>query len=330
MTELIKKLMKTPSVSGREEKIAEVIKNEISLYCDEVFTDNLGNLYAHKKGTGKKLMFAAHMDEIGFFATYIEDSGLVRVSPVGGISFLSAAYTRIMFENGVRGVIVPETGISGEDITKSGKYYVDIGTSSRRQTEKKLSLGDFAVVESSFTKLSGKRYTGRPFDNRIGCAVLIEAAKQIKSSDNDIYFVFTAQEEVGCRGSLPAAFTLDADYAIAVDVTATGDTPGAKAMAVKLGGGAAIKVRDNSVICDRHLVDKLKKLAKDNGVKHQLEILEKGGTDTGSMQRSGRGSIAGAVSVPTRYIHTSAETVDMGDVSACVKLVTLAACAKFD
>ncbi len=326
MTELIKKLMKTPGVSGREKNIAEIIKEEISPYCDEVYTDNLGNLYAHKKGSGKKVIFAAHMDEIGFFVSYIEDSGLVRITPVGGFNYLAAAYSGVTFENGVRGVILPD----GEDTNKTDKYYIDIGTTSRKQTEKKLSLGEFGTLDRSFTRLAGKRYTGRPFDDRIGCAVLVEAAKQIKKSENDLYFIFTVQEEVGCRGALPASFNIAADYAIAVDVTATGDIPGAKTMAVKLGGGAAVKIRDNSVICDRHVVEKLKALAEENNIKYQLEILERGGTDTGAMQRSGHGAKVGAVSVPTRYIHTAVETVDMGDVSACVKLISLAAQTKFD
>ena len=326
MVELIKNLMKVPGVSGREGKITELIKNEIRPYCDEVYTDNLGNLYAHKKGVGKKVIFAAHMDEIGFFVSYLEDSGLVRITPVGGFNYLSAAYSGVTFENGVRGVIVP----GGDDTGKTDKYFVDIGTTSRKQTEKKLALGEFGTLDRSFTKLAGKRYSGRPFDDRIGCAVLIEAAKQIKNSENDLYFVFTVQEEVGCRGAIPAAFNIEADYAIAVDVTATGDVPGSKTMAVKLGGGAAVKIRDNSVICDRHVVEKLKNLAEENNIKYQLEILERGGTDTGAMQRSGRGAKVGAVSVPTRYIHTAVETVDMGDVNACVKLISIAAETKFE
>ncbi len=326
MTELIKKLMKTPAASGREKNIAELIRSEISPYCDEVFTDNIGNLYAHKRGTGKKVIFAAHMDEIGFFVSYIEDSGLVRITPVGGFNYLAAAYSTVTLENGVKGVIIP----GDEDAGKNDKYFIDIGTTSRKQTEKKLSLGEFGTLDRGFTRLSGKRYAGRPFDDRIGCAVLIEAAKQIKKSENDLYFVFTAQEEVGCRGAFPAAFNIEADYAIAVDVTATGDVPGAKTMAVKLGGGAAVKIRDNSVICDRHVVEKLKTLAEENNIKYQLEILERGGTDTGAMQRSGHGARVGAVSVPTRYIHTAVESIDMGDVNACVKLVSLAAQTKFE
>ena len=326
MTELIKKLMKTPAVSGREKNIAEIIKAEISPYCDEVFTDNLGNLCAHKKGVGKKVIFAAHMDEIGFFVSYIEDSGLVRVTSVGGFNYIAAAYSSVTFENGVRGVIIP----GGEDANKTDKYFVDIGSSSRKQTEKKLSLGEFGTLDRSFIRLSGKRYAGRPFDDRVGCAVLVEAIKQIKECENDLYFVFTVQEEVGCRGAFPAAFNIEADYAIAVEVTATGDVPGAKTMAVKLGGGAAVKIRDNGVICDRGVVEKLKTLAEESKIKYQLEILERGGTDTGAIQRSGRGARVGAVSVPTRYIHTAVETVDMGDVLACVKLVSLAAQTKFE
>ncbi|MBQ4137292.1 MAG: M42 family metallopeptidase [Clostridia bacterium] len=321
MTELIKKLMKTGSVSGREAKISEIIKKETEPYADEIYTDNLGNLYAHKKGDGKKLMLAAHMDEIGFFVTNIKESGLVEIAPVGGINYISAAYSCVSFENGVRGVIVPEGGVSGNDLKNGEKYYIDIGTSSRKQSEKKINIGDFAVCEASLTRLYGRRYAGRPFDDRIGCAVLIKCLENLKSCKNDVYFVFTVQEEVGCRGSLPAAYNVRPDVAIAVDVTATGDVPGAKSMAVKLGGGAAIKIRDNSVICDYELVEDLKSLAKEKNIKHQLEYLPFGGTDTGSIQRSAQGAIAGAVSIPTRYIHSSVEMIDMADVDACVKLL---------
>lgn len=324
MIELIKKLMKTGSVSGREKKIADVIRAEIEPFADEVYTDNLGNLYAHKRGHGKKLMIAAHMDEIGFFVTYIEESGLAKLAPVGGINYLSAAYSTVTFENGTRAVVVPEAGTPQTELGNGEKYYIDFGTTSRKQTEKKISIGDYAVCDSSITRLSGKRYVGRPFDDRIGCAILIECLKMAHErgeNENDLYFVFTAQEEVGCRGSLPAAYNVQPDYAIAVDVTATGDVPGAKTMAVKLGGGAAIKLRDNSAICDMGLVELMKSAAEENKIKYQLEILARGGTDTGSMQRSAAGSVAGAVSVPTRYIHSAVEMIDMSDVDACVKLL---------
>ena len=142
MIELIKKLMKTGSVSGREKKIADVIRAEIEPFADEVYTDNLGNLYAHKRGHGKKLMIAAHMDEIGFFVTYIEESGLAKLAPVGGINYLSAAYSTVTFENGTRAVVVPEAGTPQTELGNGEKYYIDFGTTSRKQTEKKISIGD--------------------------------------------------------------------------------------------------------------------------------------------------------------------------------------------
>jgi endoglucanase len=228
----------------------------------------------------------------------------------------------VVFENGAKGVLVPESGISDTDWSSADKFYIDLGTTSKKQTEKKVRIGDFAVVEGSLTKLSGRRYVGRPFDDRIGCAVLIECLKNSRDSQNDLYFVFTTADEVGARGALPAAFNVEPDYSLAVDVTATGDVPGAKPMAVKLGGGAAIKIRDNSAICDVRIVEKLTDVAKAEKIKHQHEILARGGTDTGSMQRSGRGSVAGAVSIPTRYIHSSVEMIDMADVDACVKLIS--------
>jgi endoglucanase len=164
-------------------------------------------------------------------------------------------------------------------------------------------------------------------DDRIGAVVLIEAAKRLQgvSVKNDIYLCFTVQEEVGCRGSKTAAYAIMPEIGIALDVTATGDTQGAAPMAVKLGGGAAIKIKDSSVVCDRGLVEIMKKEAEDKKIKHQFEILTGGGTDTSSMQQTGAGCLAGCISIPTRYIHSSVETIDMADVEDSVKL-TMALC----
>ncbi len=319
MLELLKKLMKQGSVSGREGKITELIRKEAEKYADEVYTDNLGNLYAHKKGEGKKIMLASHMDEIGFFVTFIEKNGFVRIAPIGGINFKSAAYSTVAFENGVKGVLVPESDLSEKEMDKADKYYIDIGTTSRAQSEKKVKIGDYITLESTCTKLSGRRYVGRPFDDRVGCAVLFECLKNMEKNKNDVYFVFTTAEEVGSRGAFPAAFNVAPDYSLAIDVTKTGDTPGAKSMSVKLGGGAVIKIRDNSAICDRRIVALLEDTAKNAEIKYQLGLF--GATDMSAIQKSGRGSIAGALSIPTRYIHSSVEMIDMSDVEACVKLI---------
>lgn len=325
MFNLTKKICKPLSVSGREQAVVGVIAEEILPYVDSVNIDALGNLIAFKAGSAedkKKLMFAAHIDEIGFMVTYIEENGYIRFNTLGGINFGSAAFTHVVFENGLRGVLVPEAGVGTNDYRQE-KFVVDIGAKNRKEAQRKVKIGDTFAVVSDFVKLMGTRASGRPLDDRIGAVVLIEAAKRLHeqgSCANDTYFVFTVQEEVGCRGSKTAAFAIQPDVGIALDVTATGDTQGAKAMAVALGDGAAIKIKDSSVVCDRDLVDKMIALAKENKIRYQLEILTGGGTDTSSMQQAAGGAIAGCISIPTRYIHSSVETIDMNDVEESVKL----------
>ena len=174
------------------------------------------------------------------------------------------------------------------------------------------------------TKLGASRYAAKAFDDRLACALLAEVARTCAEPACDTYFVFTVQEEVGCRGSKPAAYAIAPDYAIAVDVTNTGDMIGAPPMTVKLGGGAAIKIKDASVLCSKVIVDGLTALAEADKIPYQYEILVAGGTDTSSMQTAGAGAHAGAVSIPTRYVHSPVEVVDAKDLDACVKLLRAA------
>lgn len=318
-----KKLISTISVSGREQKLASLIKDEISPYCDSITSDAMGNLIAFKKGSAKnakKLMFASHMDEIGFMVTYIESNGYIRFAPVGGINFTSSSFTTVLFENGREGVLVPEAGVKPEDI-KFDKCYVDIGAKSQKEAERYVKIGDTFAVTPSVKKLLGGKIAGRPMDDKICCAVMIEAIKDMKECENDTYFVFTVQEEVGLRGSKTSAFSIMPDYGVALDVTLVGDMAGAKHMAVKLGDGAAIKIKDASVLCDTEFVSRLEAVAEDRKIKYQREILTAGGTDTASMQLTGSGCRATCISVPTRYIHSNVETVDLKDCEEAKKLM---------
>jgi len=334
MYNLIKKILKPVSVSGREDNVRGVIAEEIQPYADSITIDRMGNLIAFMEGKSaskKKVMYAAHIDEIGFMVTYIEENGFIRANAIGGINFISAAFTRVEFENGVRGILVPEAGTPATDL-KQDKFVVDIGAKNRREAERLVSIGDTFAVVSGVEKLAGTRICGRPIDDKIGAVILIEAAKKIREMggpENDIYMAFTVQEEVGLRGSKTASYSVMPDIGIALDVTGTGDSQGAKPMAIKLGGGAAIKIKDASVVCDRALVEKMKSLASDNKVKYQLEVLTAGGTDTASMQQIAGGAIAGCISIPTRYIHSSVETIDTNDVKECVKLTVLTANADY-
>ncbi len=319
----LKALCLCSGVSGREERVREKTRELITPFCHECRTDTLGNLIALKKGNGKgkRIMLAAHMDEIGFLVTMIEDNGMVRIAPVGGISFSAAAYCSVISERGVSGTVVPEAKVKPENY-KADSFYIDIGAASRKKAEARVSIGDFFVLTPKLERLSGSRVCGRPLDDRVGCAVLLDIAECLwnEELDDDIYYVFSVQEEVGCRGAKTAAFAISPDIALCFDVTATGDTPSATPMACAIGGGAAVKIKDASVICDSDTVRELCGIAEEKKIKYQREILLYGGTDTSSMQLAGSGAAVGALSIPTRYIHTGCEVCDLDDAKACVSL----------
>lgn len=314
--ELLRELTEKYGPSGRENKIREYIKEQVSPYADDIETDVLGNLIVHKKGTGKKIMMAAHMDEIGIIVTFIDDNGFLRFANVGGLNTKDLLYNRVVFENGVTGVIGTEK--ENKDRAMS-KLFIDIGAKNKEEAEKMVSVGDMATFDGKFVK-SGDVVISKALDNRAGCYVLIEALKQVKT-DNDLYFVFTTQEEVGLRGAKTSAYGINPDMAIAVDVTDTGDTPNAEDMAVKMGKGAAIKVMDYSVLCDSTIRTGLIECAKNNNIPYQLEVMTDGGTDAGAISVTRSGIKTGGISIPTRYIHSPAEMASISDIENCVKLL---------
>lgn len=323
MYRTLKELIAVPSISGRESRICNALRSMVEPLVDSVEVDALGNLIAHKVGTGKnkkKIVLCAHMDEIGFMVNFIEENGYIRISNIGGISFVASAFSPVVFENGVKGVLVPEQRLEKLSDYNANHFYIDIGAKDRKDAEKRVKIGDFAVVAPSMTRLAHKRVAGRPFDDRIGCAILVKIVEALDTCEHDVDLVFSVQEEVGCRGAKTAGYALAPDYALVFDVTGTGDAIGATPMAVKVGGGAAIKIKDASVICHTEVVETLTQLAKDNKIAHQHEILMYGGTDTSSIQVAGDGVKVGALSIPSRYIHSGVEVVDLGDAEACMKL----------
>ncbi len=320
----LQKLCVTPSVSGREEEIRALLAEMILPLADEVRIDALGNLIAKKSGSGEgenKVMLCAHMDEIGFLVTVIEEEGTIRVAPVGGIHFAASAFSEVVSEKGVAGVLVPNDKVKPKDY-KADSFYIDIGAKNKKEAERRVSVGDFFVARGGVRRLVGKRVCGRPLDDRIGCAILLSIAEKLKDEvlATDVYYVFSVQEEVGCRGALPATFSIAPTHALCFDVTGTGDMPDSTPMACRLGDGAAVKVKDSSVICHEEIVKRLCELAKEQKIPYQREILLYGGTDTSSMQLSGGGCRAGALSVPSRYVHSGVEMCDLGDAEACAAL----------
>lgn len=321
MIKLLETMTQMTVPSGNEVLIHEFIKNEIKDYVDEFETDALGNLIAHKKGEGKKVMFAAHTDEIGVIVTYIEDNGMLRFTPLGGINAAFALHQRVKFVNGVCGVVSFE---NKDDSTlknlKTSDLFIDIGAKSLTEAEKIIKIGDSASFMGEFI-CCGENIVSKALDDRAGCVAMIDAIKSIKEHKNDLYFVFTASEELGLRGAKIAANRIMPDFAVAIDVTKTGDVPGKFKMATKLGGGVAIKVKDSSFISHPYIRNMMINVCEKYGIKYQLEVLESGGTDSGAIHTSGGGVITGCISIPTRYIHSPSEMINAEDLK-CVSLLT--------
>lgn len=322
MQDTLKMVTQVFGVSGNEEEIREVIINEVKKHVDEIKVDAMGNLIAVKKGKKKKIMLAAHMDEIGIIATFIDDKGYIRFSNIGGVSHFTALGQRVRFKNGTVGTVGAEEKLEDLKGLKLSKMYIDIGCKSREETEKLVRVGDTANFVGEFTVQNGCAIS-KALDDRSGCAVLIELIKALPKTDNELYFAFTTQEEVGLRGAKTAAFGIMPDCAIAIDVTLTGDTPESNNREVKLGGGPAIKIKDNSYIAHPAIRRSLEDLASANGIPYTLELLDRGGSDPGAIQTTGLGVPCGGISIPCRGVHSPAEMVNLEDLENCVKLASL-------
>ena len=319
---MLKKLIEADAPSGRESAIRDIIISEAEKLGYEVTQDALGSVIAHRPGNGKKLMLDAHMDEIGVIVSYIEDKGYIRFGAVGGLDEKELHKRRVRFANGTVGVICAEDE-RFEKKPELSSLFIDIGAADKKAAEKLVKTGDTAVFEGEFHQ-QGDTVISKALDDRAGCYMLLKVMKKLKKCENDLYFVFSVQEEVGLRGAKTAAYQIMPDYAIAVDVTDTGDIPSCKPMDVKIGGGAAIKVMDRSVMCDVHVVDALRGIAKLNGIPYQSEIMTDGGTDAGAIALTGGGVRAGGISLPTRYIHSPSEMASISDIEACIELLTKA------
>lgn len=321
MKSLIKKLVETTAPSGYETPLRELVRSEVESMADQISVDALGNLIAKKNasgGKGLKVMLSAHMDEIGVIATHVDENGFVRFTTIGGVRPHTCLGGRVRFLNGVGGVIGSDRL---EDASKAPTFeqlFIDLGAASRKDCPVK--VGDIAGFERPFTEM-GSRLVSKAMDDRIGVAVLIETMRHLKETPHEVYFVFSTQEEVGLRGATTAAYGVDPDLGVSVDVTATGDTPKGSKMEVKLGAGPAIKVRDGGMLSDPRVVDWMVQGARKNKLPYQLEVLEGGTTDARAMQVTRSGMPAGCVSIPCRYIHSPSEMVDLNDVQNAVSLL---------
>lgn len=332
IVETQKKLVAAALPSGFEKNVGEVLAELARPFVDEVYTDALGNVICHKKGEGKRLMMPAHMDTIGFMATYIEEGGFIRFEGIGGHMPATLVGVPVRFESGVNGCIRLEK--QSDNLSKAitaikiSDLYIDIGAKDQAEAEKLVKIGDVAVFNSPTVELAGGNVMTPYADDLISCVVLLLAMENLKDkkSKNDLYFVFSTQEEVGLRGAMTAAYHIDPYMGIAVDVCSTGDTPSTTVkMTVKVGEGPTIKIKDGSLICNPQAVKHMRAAADEIGVKYQDEILLAGGTDSGAMQRTRGGVYSGCISIPTRHIHSPCEIINKKDVEEAARL--LAQCA---
>ena len=330
--ELLKQICETPGAPGFEMRIRELILNKVRPLVDEVSIDSMGNVIAIKKGAAdKKVMVAAHMDEISFIVTHIDENGFIRFHTLGGFDPKTLTAQRVIIHGsediiGVMGC-KPIHLMKGDEKNKPmtiQDYYIDTGRPVE-EVNKIVSLGNPITRERSLIEM-GPCVNGKSLDNRVSVFILLQTLASIKDQEipYDLYAAFTVQEEVGLRGAINSAGHINPDFGIGLDVTIAFDLPGAQPheMITKLGEGTAIKIMDGSTICDYRMVEYMKKIAGSNHIKWQAEILPAGGTDTAGIQRYGKdGSIAGAISIPLRHMHQVIEMAHKEDILASIDLL---------
>lgn len=322
---LLKQLTQLWGVSGYEKEVAAFIEKEAAPYADEIIKDAVGNLIVRKKGTGggkgKRIMFAAHMDEIGFMVKKIESDGRLRVCSLGWNWTGSAYNSRVRFRNGMTGVVSCQ-GTIEEAANNSGKLYIDIGATSKEDALQYVNIGDPCGYMGEYLSLKNDRICSKSLDNRIGCYQLLQALKENQGGPNDIYYVFCVQEELGCRGSKPAAERIRPDIGVAVDISPAHDYPCDLEGSNEVDGGIGIKICDPSVVCDEDVVQAMLACCEEHQIPCQREVIDKGGTDASSMNLSGVGVRAGGIVVVTRYPHSQSAVVSKKDIEAGIDLIS--------
>ncbi len=330
--ELLKRLCESHGVAGREDRVRAVVAEELRPLVDELRVDVLGNLIGSKRGNGgPRVMIAGHMDEIGFLVKHIDDRGFLRLQPVGGFDPRVLVAQRVVvhgFAGGEhRGVVQPAAKpihlLDPAEIKppKLEELFVDVGMPADR-VRAAIEVGDMVTLDRTLETV-GDTVVSKALDDRLGVYVMIEAVRAMSGSRAEVLAVATTQEEVGLRGATTSGYALEPDIVVALDVTLAGDYPGGpdEQAVTRLGNGAAIKVMDSSQITPPKLLRHLRDLAEEHGIRYQLEILPRGGTDAGAVQRSRAGVASITISMPTRYVHTVNEMANQEDIDACVALV---------
>ncbi len=322
LRDTLKTLLKVHGPSGSERGVAEALKMLLAGHVDSLRSDVLGNLIAEKYGTddnAKRIMITAHMDQIGLVVTFIEKEGFLRVTNVGGMSLDMSKARHVVFENGVEGVVSCQPVEKGTPGLQH--LFIDIGAEDDQEAQTMVQVGDVAVFAPDVFSIGKHRVAAPAMDNRCSCALLAELLLYAESQKNTIIGVFTAQEEVGLRGAAVAAFSLNPDLGLALDVTAWGDTPETKQPAIRLGAGPAVKIMDRSMIASPPVRDALLDAADLAQLPVQREVLAFGGTDGGAIQHARAGIPTGTLSIPCRYVHSACEVVDMRDMEGALKLL---------
>ena len=330
---LLAEICKTPGAPGFEQKVRELVLREVKSLTDEIEVDNMGNVYAIRRGTKKKrVMIGAHMDEIGFMVNHIDEKGFIRFHPLGGFDPKTLTSQRVIVhgKKDIIGVMASKSihVMTADERNKTPKisdYFIDTGL-SKKEVDKLITIGDPVTREREFIEM-GNCVNSKSLDNRLAVFMLIETLRNLKKKKvpYDIYAVFTVQEEVGMRGANVSSLNINPDFGFGLDTTIAFDTPGAPAHenVTRLGKGTAIKIMDASAICDYRMVAFMKKTADKHKIKWQPEILTAGGTDTAGIQRMTKGgSIAGAISIPTRHIHQTVEMAHKDDIAGGIDLLT--------
>jgi putative aminopeptidase FrvX len=326
--ELIRRLTECFGPSGHEAAVRELIRGELPRGA-EARVDTMGNLIVHRAGAagGRRIMLAAHMDEIGIVVTHVDQKGFLRFGNVGSVLSMPLTGGRVRFSQGVMGVIGLEKLDDPSRVPPLEKFYIDVGAPDPADCP--VHVGDVACFDRGCEDL-GTRLVAKAMDDRIGCAILLQTMKKLGRSPHDLYFVFTVQEEVGLRGAGTSGYGVEPEIALAVDITLTGDTPECAPMAVALGGGPAIKIKDGGMLAHAGVKDWLLRTAAAGSIPCQREVLVRGTTDASAIQVSRAGVPAGCVSIPTRYAHSPSEMVDYRDVQAVVQLLLRALAEPID
>ncbi len=335
---LLKKLCEAVGPSGYEEGVRELVVDYLRSTADKLWVDAWGNVVAVKKGSigGRKLMLAAHIDEIGLFISFIDDNGFLRALPIGGITERATVFQRVLIRTRDGGVYRGVVGLRPPHIAKPEEsqkipefreLFIDVGAGSRDEVTKMgIRVGDIAVFDRELIALNNDRVSGKAFDDRSGVAALIKAFELIENPEADVYAVATVQEEVGLKGARTSAFAISPDAAIALDVTIASDVPDTPQheWCTRLGKGPAIKVADgrgaSGLIAHPGIVNKLIAVAEEHKIPYQIELLAGGTTDASIIALNKEGVPAGTISIPTRYIHSPVEVLDVNDIINAVKL----------